>query len=465
MIPFRSLFTAGRVAFRMVGRKRNWCGYTDITSAANTARALPEAARLTQAELYRIFSKLDIPIQTRWEEETPRGRRQGFLTVAEMRKLYDRRRTHMCASGVSLEWAEGRGSVEESRLAVAFWHGGELLPDVAVDGLRSAARVGKLDVVLATYNNFDNIPAEVSVADAGEFMPRSDYEAALAKGWKVTDLSNYIRCKMIQSRQRDALLLDCDTLFLRPAQVPNKDRLYHMFASMRANKSPFNKPSRKRHFYTEFLREQDDFLYLATPWYLPHNSPLLVEYTGWYESVISHPFPGDYLIGMKQMNDLVRLSLSLSLFFVLIVCNSCKRSAFPAGPSTGTTAKPPTAISATTTATKELRRLFSVFSLLRSPSGVAPPPTVSEACVLRSAVLKQKTTDRKTSDRKHSTNKYNKRKSNADFRFISDAMWNSTKQQKTSVVVVVVGGGGVVIVAVFGNKFDFAYFLCIFIKF
>ena len=59
--------------------------------------------------------------------------------------------------------------------------------------------------------------------------------------------------------------------------------------------------------------------------------------------------------------------------------------------------------------------------LLRSPSGVAPPPTVFEACVLRSVFLREKKQQIGKQATENIIQKIQQTTSNADFRFISDA--------------------------------------------
>ena len=105
--------------------------------------------------------------------------------------------------------------------AFAFWYdlkGYTVLPDAAVVGLQTAVHIAKFEVVLLTYQNFENIPSGVVVKSATEYLAEATFKSALQAA-HVALLSDYVRLRATvadgSAYDWRVVFLDCDTVWLK----------------------------------------------------------------------------------------------------------------------------------------------------------------------------------------------------------------------------------------------------------
>eukprot|EP00438_Fugacium_kawagutii_P026174 Skav209875 [mRNA] locus=scaffold590:203395:206039:+ [translate_table: standard] len=222
----------------------------------------------------------------------PNTSRQCCLSDCEMESVlqrYEMQRRGNLRLRAAMDREKSRTNLD-FQLACAFWHnvdGENYLPQVSVDGLHSAVQVG-YKVKLATYQKLRNIPSGVQVIPAEEILSAEKFAELQALGVHIThiaepwwreggngaeapvDAKDYVRFLMIRL-VGGAWFLDCDVLHLRPGPTPTAEQSFHIFASMRAraNSTRQGYEAEWRKWQIQYLREPQDRLYLASPYFVP----------------------------------------------------------------------------------------------------------------------------------------------------------------------------------------------------
>lgn len=227
----------------------------------------PSQALACYREVLRYWlSRLDIAVPSRYRNS--KGV-QVSLTKKEMEAAYNRRREHMLGQNRLCKWARGSEGGLSPRLeeacppsqqaAYAFWHWTEFgpedelsLPDAALEGLKSAIFVGKLDVTLLSYQKIV-LPKGVNckAKDARELLPWSVCQRALVGNIDVSIVSDYVRLLAIQ-HHGTGWFIDLDTVWLRDApQVEWAAPCHgHLFSSMESGTTRQS----EHHWQMEYLK-------------------------------------------------------------------------------------------------------------------------------------------------------------------------------------------------------------------
>ena len=141
------------------------------------------------------------------------------------------------------------------------------LPDNAVEGLASALAIG-YRVYFWCYQPLQRVPEGVALVDAGSLFGEQSAERVLRGGTNVANLADYIRAKAML--KYGGIFCDVDTLWFK--QFP-EGFLGHAIASFEARRDPRHKTLDQAWALVKYLREPNDFLYIATPVQAPRGSP------------------------------------------------------------------------------------------------------------------------------------------------------------------------------------------------
>jgi len=261
--------------------------------------------------------ELDITVPSR-----PRFQGKQYALSDEACRLSACRRiAHMRGARALAAWAETEPqpmTQPATYNAHAFWHtvrtvkrsaSGVRAPDIFVEGLRSASRVGRLRVHLWTYEPCVNAPGDCVLSSASSLMPRETFDRALRDGWDIRILSDIIRMRAVAAGG-GGFVLDGDTCWVRAASVPWGPPAYgHLFASMEARREFRGGVAKltKSWASTRYLRAPMDWLYLATPWHFPAGSPALRQALSAAESLLpgsaAAPAKWDFWRSLSELVD------------------------------------------------------------------------------------------------------------------------------------------------------------------
>ena len=218
---------------------------------------------------------------------------QKTLTNEEMQAVHDRRQIHMAGIDRIKGWADKRGGLSPERgppTAVAFWHdltGSNKLPDDCILGLLSAVSTAKFTVVLVTYQKLTNVPLGIIIEDARALMAEQKFLDLLLAGVHVAVLADCIRFRAIAHRPVPAAwFIDCSALWLKPPPCLAESMYGHAFASMKGD-IPGSIEQRMRWWLINYLKHQDDRLFLVSPFGFPKGSPILADMCTWFDEVFS----------------------------------------------------------------------------------------------------------------------------------------------------------------------------------
>jgi hypothetical protein len=165
------------------------------------------------------------------------------LSTAEVRALLERRARDLDARKRLYQWASTvehniLGNTSGGKPAICFWYsveGRSTLPDVAVQGLTSLVRVGRLHPKLYTFQDFENIPAGVEKMAASDVLLFAEFELLMRRGVKLPIISDLVRLRVLcNTRSSYAWFWDVDTLVLVDLRNlgGKPDAFAHILASM-----------------------------------------------------------------------------------------------------------------------------------------------------------------------------------------------------------------------------------------
>ncbi len=304
------LFARGRLAM-VKARAKAGCAKTGTPDGDVTLTGNEVLATLTLRQLRAVMAHcLDIVVPSRIRSR-PNGP-QTALSSSQCVEAITRRRHHIEGVAVTEKWAQQAARAGFDRAAQdghAFWHDSSAstgepiaLPDVCVDGLRSAVHRAGLRVKLWCYQELSNPPDGVSVGNAGNLLASPQFYAALENGVRLVALADIVRVRAVSSY--GGWFLDCDTLWIRqlPTLVWSAPTWGHMFASLRARHDPRISVVKAALGY---LQSPGDELHIATPFHCPPTSPLARTLKQRFEKLLTSGVKSDYNVCMSIVRETV----------------------------------------------------------------------------------------------------------------------------------------------------------------